>query len=384
MFSDNRFTADSITVHTERLMLMQQNFAVHASTFQSMSPEPVLWAATCHSQYREKRYTVSHLDAQVKATGEAARLSFRSMKQDYMAVREFARQLYAAEQEKMFAHRLNLPYPTKELAQLELVSSLLLEQSKRVAAGDALLIPPALITQLTSSFEAAKLALTAKSNARTEANHARLLLHEQHKTDIQNLKLLYSFSSAMWKDDDIRFNDLGFARPEQTVPGGKSILPKAPSAIRLTSAGILVWDAVSGATSYAVSVSADGGEEWTPDVTTQTNSATVRTEPTGKLYYRVRTRNANGYGEYSVPLGHLFGLPAPEDISYDQGQISWSEVEFADSYEVERASVGSSTYIRVYTGSDTTAFDTPPSGTTNYRIRAISGSVKGEWGLVGV
>ncbi len=383
MFTDNSFTADSIAVHGERLLLMQQNFTLHSSAFVSMNPEPLLWAPDCHSEYNDKRYTTSHLDAQAKATTTAARLAFQALKRDYTAVRVFARKLYSSDREKMEAHKLTIPYPTKQFAQLELVSSLLKEQAQRVTANDSLPIPPALIARLTQSFEAAKLALNTRSIAQTEANRARLLLNDLYKTDIQNLKLLYSFATAVWQADDIRFNDLGFARPEQTLGGGKNSLPKIPTNLRFNGANTLEWSAVPGATSYNIFTS-DDGNEWTSDISTPTNSAIVRTEVYGKVFYKVRARNANGLGEFSSTYERLFGLASPDEVVYDLGELSWEEVEFATSYEAERAPSGTSNYARIYTGNDTIARDTPPNGSWIYRVRGVHGSIKGEWAEVGV
>ncbi len=91
------------------------------------------------------------------------------------------------------------------------------------------------------------------------------------------------------------------------------------------------------------------------------------------------TRNAGGLGDYSAPFEHLFGVEPVQGFTYDRGELSWEESEYAILYEVERAPQGTGAYIRIFTGSDTIARDTPPQGTWTYRVRATNGTVKSEW-----
>jgi hypothetical protein len=378
MLSDNRFTGDSHAVHAERLLLMQQNFAVFSSDFAPMNPEPLSWAPTCYSVYQAKRVDVSHQNAQVKAAVTAARLAFKTMYKEYCALRDYARQLFTSDHETLESFKINTPYPRTQQLQIEWVSAILRERDKRVAAQEPISMPLVFFDRLATAFAAAHLAFQTKASARTGANHARLARNEQHRIDIQNLKLIFSFANAIWEESDVRYNDIGFARPEQADAGSKINTPQAPTGIGFNGSTTLEWTAVPGATSYYVSTS-DDGEEWEDEITTQTNSSTVRTELQGKVFYRVRARNAGGFGEFSATFERLFGLAAVQDVVYDLGELSWEEVEFATMYEVERAPSGTSAFVRIYTGSDTVARNTPPAGTWTYRVRGVRGNLKGEW-----
>ncbi|MFN8361133.1 MAG: fibronectin type III domain-containing protein [Candidatus Kapaibacterium sp.] len=378
MISDNRFTGDSHAVHAERLLLMQQNFAAHSSEFALMNPEPLSWAPTCYTSFQAKRVAVSHQAAQLKAAVTAARFAFKKMRDEYLALRTYARQLFADDLETLDSLKLTKPYPAMQSLQLELVGSILLERANRVAAQETISIPSVFFDRLATAYDAAHSSFHAKMSAHTGANHARHAINAQRKADIQNLKLFLSFATPLWEENSVNYNDLGFARPEQMLSSSKTALPSAPTGLRFTGPATLEWTAVPNATSYYVSTS-DDGEDWLDESSTSIPSITVSAERTGKVFYRVRARNAGGLGDYSAPFEHLFGVEPVQGFTYNRGELSWEDSEFAIMYEVERAPQGTGAYIRIFTGSDTIARDTPPQGTWTYRVRATNGTVKSEW-----
>ncbi|MFN8358652.1 MAG: fibronectin type III domain-containing protein [Candidatus Kapaibacterium sp.] len=81
----------------------------------------------------------------------------------------------------------------------------------------------------------------------------------------------------------------------------------APTNLRFTGNDLLEWDEIDNAVSYAVAVSSDGGVTWSKDVTTSDNFYSLPTTPEGKYLYKVRGRNAKGYGEYSEVMEKEFG-----------------------------------------------------------------------------
>ena len=100
----------------------------------------------------------------------------------------------------------------------------------------------------------------------------------------------------------------------------------------------LSWDAVLNATSYQLEADTGGGfvEIYAGEDTT---FAYVPAD--GKTLYRVRARNANGYGNFSTVLEQYYYavLPAPGDISReDLGnyvyKLSWAPVPTATMYNL--------------------------------------------------
>jgi hypothetical protein len=162
------------------------------------------------------------------------------------------------------------------------------------------------------------------------------------------------------------------------TPGATGV-PEPPSGIHFSDETTLAWTAVSEATSYGVSISYDGGTHWQSDIPTSTNSTHVPVLSTGKLYYRVRARNANGFGEYSGTFENLFGLSPVEGFAYEDGELTWNAVEFANGYDLERAEAGSGSFALIYNSGGTSYVDSIGSGSWRYRIRSSYGAVKSTW-----
>ncbi len=76
--------------------------------------------------------------------------------------------------------------------------------------------------------------------------------------------------------------------------------PDAPENLNHTTENILEWTPVKDATSYTVFAAPKGSTEWEKIATTKTESFLLpKTLVTAKMQFKVRSRNANGYGDFS-------------------------------------------------------------------------------------
>ena len=114
----------------------------------------------------------------------------------------------------------------------------------------------------------------------------------------------------------------------------------------------IFWDAVEGATSYQLAFSTDG-ESWEELYSGEDNFYEYE-PPEGLRYYRVRARNANGYGDWSETveynaegtqtLGEWPSPPSNLAVKHitDPGDfmlLSYDALGGAESYTVYRAFV---------------------------------------------
>ncbi|MBS1538465.1 MAG: hypothetical protein JST20_12040 [Bacteroidetes bacterium] len=379
MITDNSFTADSISTRLERLQLIELNFPTHSAVLVGLPSEVATWALTCFTVFKDKR-NISEVEVNesVGAT-TATKQAFAFLRSEYSIVKGIAETLFASQQTRYEAYGFNLSYPSKFAEQLSFVEDVLIENTRMIAQSKTPVIEPALITRLSTAVNGCIAALETQAKEKGDVKHARGDLKEEWELDTFNLKALLFRAIATWNDDHINLNDLGFARKSQMgQSGGGGTLPQAPSGLHLDGE-TLAWTAVTGATSYAVGLSYDGGTHWESDFTTDTNSSTVPVADIGKLYYRVRARNANGYGDYSGTFEHLFGLATVDNFAFANDEFTWNPVEFANGYDIQYSLANEENFVLIFNGNATSFNHTPASGSWTFRIRASYGAMKSEW-----
>ena len=146
----------------------------------------------------------------------------------------------------------------------------------------------------------------------------------------------------------------------------------------------LTWDAVENATSYEVQSSTDGTnftEYWTGPGT----DCTLEEIPSVLTYYRVRARNAGGYGAFSVVIHYDFTTPltAPLNLAFNPSTsiFSWSPVATASRYEFQFKHTEQVTWTSVDAGMATELHHLDPAGNYQCRVRAYRNLEAGPFSL---
>ena len=147
---------------------------------------------------------------------------------------------------------------------------------------------------------------------------------------------------------------------------------------------IFSWDSVENATSYELETSTDGTnylEYWAgPEL-----SCTLSEAPTTLMYFRVRARNAGGYGPFSSVIEYNFTIPltAPLDLHLTAATstFSWSPVATATSYEFQYRNTLQVPWASIDTGNSTSLYHVDPTGEYVCRVRAKRGSDLGPFSL---
>ena len=134
------------------------------------------------------------------------------------------------------------------------------------------------------------------------------------------------------------------------------------------------WDAVENATSYEFQSSTDG--------TTYTHiwagpgcDYGLNEVPTTVMFYRVRARNASGYGPFSVVIRYDFLTPltAPFNLAYDlvRTEFTWNQVPAATSYQIQYKHLDQVEWTSLEAGSCNSYMMLFPWGDYLARIRAL-------------
>lgn len=137
------------------------------------------------------------------------------------------------------------------------------------------------------------------------------------------------------------------------------------------------WDIVANATSYEFESSTDGinfVEYWVGAETT----CIYGTTPTTLMYFRVRGRNAGGYGPFSSVIEYNFTIPltAPQNLqlNHPTSTFTWNAVPTATSYEFQYRNALLVPWVIINVGSSTSLYHVDPSGEYVTRVRAKRGS----------
>lgn len=178
--------------------------------------------------------------------------------------------------------------------------------------------------------------------------------------------------------------------------------PTAPSSISylatITTPSVTVsWTAASSSVPsysvnlYELSYSTNGGSSWTVIGTTASTSYSFSIPAgTTSIQFRVRARDSNNqWGAYTTgTVSQVVQAPTltvPEMVMQGQSAtVSWSGVEGADSYTLERKSSADADWTQVYSGDSLSFTETVGTWTSlQYRVRAVFGETSSGWATSG-
>ena len=201
---------------------------------------------------------------------------------------------------------------------------------------------------------------------------------------------VYSTSSSAYPNGGVSggyYYDQRTTVTSPTAPTGLTY----PATITTPSVDIS-WTAATSNTNYPVSgyqvdVSTNGGTSWTTAGTPTTNSLSYSIPAgTTSVMFRVRAKDSNGqWGSYVTGTQSQVilapDLTAPPMVMQGQpATISWTAIEGADSYTLQRKSSADTDWTQVYSGTDTTFTETAGTWTSlQYRVQAVFDGTGGGW-----
>ena len=164
-----------------------------------------------------------------------------------------------------------------------------------------------------------------------------------------------------------------------------------PNPITTPSAAIS-WTAATSATDYPVSLyevsySTNGGSSWAVAGTTAETSYSFSVPAgTTSIMFRVRAQDSNGqWGGYVTGTASQVllapTLTVPQMVMQGQSAtISWSAIEGADSYTLQRKSSADADWTQVYSGANLSYTETVGTWTSlQYRVQAVFDETPGGW-----
>lgn len=170
------------------------------------------------------------------------------------------------------------------------------------------------------------------------------------------------------------------------------IPPAAPASISYpansaTGRYTVSWAASSGATSYVLRRSNNGGATWT-QIYTGVGRSCAQAVGNGSYRYSVKAVSANGSSGWQTETANCTVLLAPgtpASITYPAGSttgvytITWPAVSGAASYIVRRSPDNGATWVQIYSGASPSCNENVISGKYRYSVLAVNNSGISGW-----
>ena len=231
-------------------------------------------------------------------------------------------------------------------------------------------VTPAMITAIETATNELKTTminlLAAEDERRFTTNLRTTSLNAIYET-MQEISLAGKNAFA---DDPVAYYEFVIWGNEE---GGASTPPAAVTNVNLVNS-IISWSPAPTATSYRVAISTESNQgNWTEIYSGSNTQAPVPMPLTGGIHVRVQGHNAAGYGE-AVIITHVVSLAVPNNFYYASGALHWSQVDWANSYNVEESADNQDWNLVWNQNTDSMPY-TPQPGMWYFRLRSGYGTV---------
>ena len=348
LIDNNNFSNDSYGVRETRLYFIKNSIDTY-STELSIEDDLLTWATSAYDAFNTARIKQS---AEIGEKYEAFQTSQKAdiaLAERYQILKDILISRYPDDDDKLKVYGITPNTPKTHAERIEAAENLIEGNSRELNTGygvhphftepiPTLALPSDMITNFTNLVNSAKETFFSAGVERRQSEEATAALNTIYDADSKKLRELYNWIIAHWGKYDPRLIDFGFVTANDNTGGTK---PPVPVNLSYNAAGhILKWDIVEVATSYQLVYRETGSDnEWVEIYSGDLSESNLTLEP-ANWTLKVRARNSNGYGDWSISLDLSIVEPylnAPTDIAFyiDNMMISWSEVENATNYSIE-------------------------------------------------
>ncbi len=305
IFLHNNVTMDLLAMRTARLLALKTYIMAWKDVL-SIPDHLVNWALEAYDSWMaalaKSQKELAEESAAYDAMHYADALTFKY----YAKCKALLLDTYGIDDVKLKAYRATGRFPDGREDRIKTVRAFIDGHYDMVAAGDPDVLPEAFINKLVNYWQDstnafANLLLKEKPEARKAVDAQE----ELFAIDSEKLRVLYSWVLMTWARSEPNLVQLGFA-PQTGESSGGGEVPLAPVGFDLKWLEPMlkfIWMPVEGATSYQLAFSVDGGGSW-EELYSGAEAGFDYEPPAGLRQYRVRARNANGFGDWSVMLDH--------------------------------------------------------------------------------
>lgn len=374
MFTNNKFANDTTNDRAKRLDYVQQFFPTIVDELPALPDATRQWALNNpYTAYTQGRVLYAMYQGESADLTALMNKQLQTMREEYQVARSIGFDLFR-DNEHFRGFGFHLQYPLQHKAQRDRVRGVIAENDMRIAHGETMYLPPHIIERLQNAYDAVMDTKDKRDAKDIEVGHTRAEIAIRWREDTNHLRTLLNWCIAVWGEDDVRLNSLGFARASQLGQRRSTQAPGTVSDIVLFNT-TLSWGAAERATSYRVMMSETMKRgSWVMVYSGRNTQCTVSLPAKGGLYFRIYARNAGGNGE-STYMAAVISLDTPRNVMYKSGALVWERVPFATGYDVEESNDGIEWTV-LLSNEDVERFAlSPQKGIRQYRICARYGAM---------
>jgi len=305
IIQDNSVWQDLYVVRTARLQFLKAFIEIHAPAL-ALPPELFDWARNAYDIWYSALIKSDAEWAEKEGAFLAIRLAEEPARARLTIIKELLNSRYVDRPELLERYNIDSASPRSRVGMMQMADDVYEMHARLKAEGDPLVLPDAMISGLRALMDAVRAAEVKAQDEFEDAKSATKELRAIFEADSKMLALLYDWAVAMWGAEDPRMLEIGFVQRLPESGGGGGNMPSVPEGFELKWLEPFLkfwWNPVEGATSYQLAFSADNGASW-EELYSGAEVGFEFEPPAGKRLYRVRARNANGFGDWSATLEH--------------------------------------------------------------------------------
>lgn len=255
MLTDNKFANDTTNDRAKRLDYIQQFFPTMVDDLPGLPDATRTWALNSpYTAYTQGRVHYAMYQGESADLTALLHSQMDHMRREYQIARAIGLDIFG-HNENFKGFKFHLHYPLQHKAQRDRVRGVIAENDMRISLGETLFLPPLIIQRLQAAYDAVMDTKDKRDAKDIEAGNARADAAIRWREDTKHLRTLLHWCIALWGNDDVRLNSLGFARVSQLGKRRSTQPPGAVSDVVLFN-DTLSWGAAPRATSYRVMMSA--------------------------------------------------------------------------------------------------------------------------------
>jgi len=296
----NDFTNDPYPRRAVRLQEIQANID-ELQPVLGLDPAVLFWAQNCHTNHMNKWIASTTEMGQKEGAFLELAQKDQALEFTYQDIKGVIVSRYANALRKLEEFKFEGRFPDGMKARIKRARDAYDNCELHRSLGYPEAIPEAMSIRLKDAADSVEAIYDVADHERFESEHATHDLNVLFDEDAIMLSQLHAWARAIWGRYDLRFELIGMVPAKSQSGGGGGEVPAAPTGFTfewLEPVLQFSWDAVEGATSYQIAFSEDGGEVW-EELYTGEEVGYEYEPPEGMRQYRVRARNADGYGEWS-------------------------------------------------------------------------------------
>ena len=385
LIENNNFSNDSYNVRETRLYFVSNSIDAYSAEL-LISDNLLAWAQGAYEVFKTAKVNQSVVTGEKDEAFQSSQEADTALAERYQILKDILISRYTTEDDKLKVYGIFGPTPAGHAAMI-FVSEVLVEGNNRFKiVSDPNVLPDTMINNLQLLIDNSKQKYYDAGLEREDATVATVNIHKIFNDDSKKLRELYNWVIAFWGKFDLRLIILGFVQAENNAGGH---VPVAPNNLAFDADNnLFTWENVLNASSYQLVYKATGTENDWEDIYSGDLTEFSFTPQSGDWSFKIRARNENGYGNWSLNLDINITEPEPIIINPPTGiefhianmTVRWLPVENASSYIAMISIDDGASYQEIYAGSNT-FFVYQPSyfGTVTILIKGLNSFSNGPY-----